>query len=288
MTEPNPQQQEQQQHSVKKEKKKPDGLVIPPPKPKLSKAERRSLQASQRAAKKTSTNWQRNKMAGKNDIDYLCILDFEATCDTGEKPCPQEIIEFPVLLVDAASGEIIDTFHHYIKPDVHPTLSQFCTELTGIEQEIVDQGVSLFEALVGLQEWLDMHNLIPIFQRTIIGTTTEEMTTKKTFVFVTCGDWDLKTCLPAQLDHHQKSVPLHFKRWINLKPAFMNFTGRDSKKKSRPGMTGMLRSFNLDLLGRHHSGIDDCRNIAQICQHMIAHNWRPTMEMLSADDYTTA
>jgi hypothetical protein len=29
-------------------------------------------------------------------------------------------------------------------------------------------------------------------------------------------------------------------------------------------MTGMLRGLGLTLEGRHHSGIDDCRNIANV------------------------
>ncbi len=32
-------------------------------------------------------------------FDYYVILDFEATCDQGKTPKPQEIIEFPSALV---------------------------------------------------------------------------------------------------------------------------------------------------------------------------------------------
>ena len=33
-------------------------------------------------------------------------------------------------------------------------------------------------------------------------------------------------------------------------------------------MASMLRATNLELLGRHHSGIDDTRNIARIAMQM--------------------
>ena len=33
--------------------------------------------------------------------DSFVVLDFEATCDEARPPKPQEIIEFPVVLVDA-------------------------------------------------------------------------------------------------------------------------------------------------------------------------------------------
>jgi len=32
----------------------------------------------------------------------------------------------------------------------------------------------------------------------------------------------------------------------------------------------MLTVCGLELLGRHHSGIDDCNNIARIIQHLVS------------------
>lgn len=45
-----------------------------------------------------------------------------------------EIIEFPTVLIDAASLEVIDEFRVYVRPVRNPTLTPFCTSLTGIEQ----------------------------------------------------------------------------------------------------------------------------------------------------------
>ena len=45
-------------------------------------------------------------------LDYVVILEFKTTCwDKGMEPLPrlQEIIEFPALLVDTCSGEIVLT-----------------------------------------------------------------------------------------------------------------------------------------------------------------------------------
>ena len=41
-------------------------------------------------------------------IDHLIVLDFEATCDDVNPPSPQEIIEFPSVLVDAEAHQIVD------------------------------------------------------------------------------------------------------------------------------------------------------------------------------------
>lgn len=71
----------------------------------------------------------------KSKIHYYCVIDFEATC---EKENPQdykhEIIEFPAVLVDSTTLEVVDIFHYYCKPVLKPKLTEFCQELTGITQ----------------------------------------------------------------------------------------------------------------------------------------------------------
>uniref|UniRef100_A0A7R9ZA75 Exonuclease domain-containing protein n=2 Tax=Pseudictyota dubia TaxID=2749911 RepID=A0A7R9ZA75_9STRA len=210
------------------------------------------------------------------DVDYLCVLDFEATCnDRGPAPRPQEIIEFPTLLVNVRTGNIEGTFHYYIKPDVNPTLSAFCTSLTGITQRMVDHGISLESALALHQSWLDEKGIVPVCSVEKEGSDDKTSKTKEqvrpaTFMYVTCGDWDLKTCLPNQLHYHGMSVPPCFHYWINIKFSFQRVYGKKST-----GMVGMLNQLGLELKGRHHSGIDDCRNIARICAKMLKDGWMP-------------
>ena len=75
----------------------------------------------------------------------------------------------------------------------------------------------------------------------------------QSFAYVTCGDWDLSQCLPRQLRHHGTKPHAALRRWINIKHAFFTVTG-----KKAYGMAGMLKVLNMELEGRHHSGIDDC------------------------------
>ncbi len=67
-------------------------------------------------------------------FDYFLVVDFEATCDWKVQPQPQEIIEFPCMKVNASTLEVDSVFHEYVRPKVHPILTDFCTELTGIVQ----------------------------------------------------------------------------------------------------------------------------------------------------------
>ena len=98
--------------------------------------------------------------------------------------------------------------------------------------------------------------------------------------YLTCGDWDLKTMLPLQLrlsdtqaglDPSTGALAPPFNRWINVKKSFQRFYGLRSAK----GMAGMLQYAHMTLEGRHHSGIDDCKNILRIVQRMRKDGWKP-------------
>ena len=187
-------------------------------------------------------------------FSHLVVLDFEATCDEREPPDPQEIIELPSVLLDGATLEVLDEFETFVRPVHHPTLTSFCTALTSITQADVDAAPPFPAALEAHLAWLRSH-----------GLPTEGDALP--WAFVTCGDWDLRTMLPAQLatagfDH----VPAPHRRWINVKVPFRRWDG----KMRRAGMARMLEALGLELEGRHHRGIDDCRNIAKIVRALVA------------------
>ena len=41
-------------------------------------------------------------------FDYFCVLDFEATCKEGSVIEPQEIIEFPVVVLNADTLQVLN------------------------------------------------------------------------------------------------------------------------------------------------------------------------------------
>jgi hypothetical protein len=65
---------------------------------------------------------------------YLMVLDFEATCNNPVQTSPQEIIEFPTVVVDTVEKRVVGEFRRFVRPVIHPELTRFCTELTGIRQ----------------------------------------------------------------------------------------------------------------------------------------------------------
>ncbi len=183
------------------------------------------------------------------DFDYLLILDFEAQCSNDVKLKVQEIIEFPILVIDVNTKKVLDKyFHYYVKPTQYPLLFDFCKELTGITQDQVDQGKNLTEVLELLDKFLLDNDLL-----------------NKNFIFVTCGDWDLRSCLRSEAKFKNIEYKNYLKRWINLKKVFCDFI----QEERRVDMVEMLKEFNIKLEGRHHSGIDDAKNLAKIVIHLL-------------------
>ncbi len=182
---------------------------------------------------------------------HAVILDFEATCDDARPPRPQEVIEFPSVLLALDSLQIVDEFEAFVRPQHHPRLTEFCRHFTAITQADVDAAAPFGEVFARHQGWLAGHGLDA--ERAVI---------------VTCGDWDLGVMLPVQCPVAEppvESIPPLYRRWHNLKRSYAAVSGTGKA----PGMAGMLTGMDLPLTGHHHRGIDDCRNLAALWRALV-------------------
>lgn len=182
----------------------------------------------------------------KQKFRTIYVIDFEATCNGNQREPlrPQEIIEFPCVRLDTKTFKPLATFHEYVRPVRHPELTHFCTALTGITQEIVDASDEFPAVFDRFQAWLgddDEHDSI----------------------FLTLGDWDFKTMLPAQCQLSDVPLPPRFRQWVNVKRSFQTCQGYFPRS-----MRHMLDDLKIPLVGRHHSGIDDVNNIVSIVQKL--------------------
>lgn len=189
-----------------------------------------------------------NSLAGGNTMlcpfDYILVIDFEATCDEPNPPnFLHEIIEFPVVVVDVQLRRVCMEFHSFVRPMMHPILSPFCKQLTGIRQEEVDTAPTLPEVIRRFEVWFK--NSFPPHARVI---------------FATDGPWDMRDFM---YNHSHKRSGVHFPQlfyqWVDVKQAFANFFHMNRQRIVR-----MLEYLGLPHEGRLHSGIDDSRNIARI------------------------
>ncbi|XP_038182204.1 ERI1 exoribonuclease 2-like isoform X3 [Arvicola amphibius] len=193
----------------------------------------------------------------KQVFDYLIVIDFESTCwKDGKHHRSPEIIEFPAVLLSTATGEIESEFHAYVQPQEHPVLSEFCTELTGIKQVQVDEGVPLKICLSQFCKWI--HKIQQ--QKKIIfapGDSEPSSSEVKLCASATWSDWDLGVCLEYECRRKQLLKPGFLNSWIDLRATYKLFYKRKPK-----GLNGALQEVGIEFSGREHSGLDDSRNTA--------------------------
>jgi ERI1 exoribonuclease 3 len=141
-----------------------------------------------------------------SEYKRLIVLDFEANCIRNGVIRPQEIIEFPCVVYNLetlAFGED-KQFHYYCKTDV--PITEFCTELTGITQQMVNNGIKFTEVMKKHSIWMEQNGF--------------NITNS---IYVTCGDWDFKMALHGHCKYANIKVPGYFKRWCNIKKEFCKF-----------------------------------------------------------------
>ena len=173
------------------------------------------------------------------------VVDLEATCwKGGEQPREDlETIEIGAVLLAAPAGPVAAEFGAFVRPVVHPVLSEFCRQLTSIRQADVD-AADPFPAV--LRRWL-----------TWIG--------PEPFTLCSWGLYDLNQ-LRHDSERHGLTLPPTFERHLNLKKEF----SRVFRVKAY-GMARALEVAGLTLEGTHHRGADDARNIARLATRVLPH-----------------
>ncbi|RFZ93015.1 DNA polymerase III [Mucilaginibacter conchicola] len=176
--------------------------------------------------------------------DEVIIVDLEATCweqDGAYQKRRSEIIEIGICKLDTYTGEISKSKGILVKP-VHSEISRFCTQLTSITPQMVEQdGVSLKEACSMIEATYAPAGL----------------------TWCSYGAYD-KRMLKEQCALFNVRYPLSGNH-INVKELFA-----EAKRLPKPiGMDRALRLLNLPLEGTHHRGVDDARNIAKILYNIL-------------------
>uniref|UniRef100_W5LXK3 ERI1 exoribonuclease 2 n=1 Tax=Lepisosteus oculatus TaxID=7918 RepID=W5LXK3_LEPOC len=210
-----------------------------------------------------SSNGAQRRPGAKQFFSYLVVIDFESTCWRDKNHCSPEIIEFPAVLLNTSNGRIDSEFHTYVQPQEHPTLSEFCTELTGIRQSQVEAGVPLKICLSQFNKWLQTlqqeENIV--FVNDLVRPSDS---VANPCTFVTWSDWDLGVCLQYECKRKQLHRPDALNSWIDLRAMYKSFYNRKPK-----GLTGALQDLGIKFSGREHSGLDDARNTAHLAWRMI-------------------
>ncbi|KAM7492554.1 hypothetical protein LguiA_035475 [Lonicera macranthoides] len=183
-------------------------------------------------------------------LDIFLVLDLEGKV---------EILEFPVLMVDAKTMDVVDFFHRFVRPSEmsEQRINEYIEGKygkIGVDRVWHDTAIPFNEVIQQFEDWMAQHHL---WEKDLNGHLNKA-------AFVTCGNWDLKTKVPQQCQVARMQLPPYFMEWINLKDAYFNFY-----KRRATGMVTMMRELEIPLVGSHHLGIDDTKNITRVLQHML-------------------
>ena len=193
----------------------------------------------------------------------LLVLDLEATCwENRTTPAgePQSVWNMEIIELGCAlatrSGTILESRSFLVRPSRFPDLSRFCTELTGITQDMVDSAPAYPEAIQELNDWL--------------GSPADD------FIWCSWGNYD-RLHLEAESETHKVAPTLMQSPHLNLKRIWRRTTGQ----KRKNGLSHALAFHDLAFEGHLHRGVDDACNMVRLLPFM---DWKLEPELLTYPD----
>lgn len=178
----------------------------------------------------------------------ILITDLETTCcDKGSiTRDSSEIIEFGSVIVELNdTGEVttLDSFQAFVKPVIKPLLTDFCSGLTSILQEDVDNAQTFESVYSDFQDWFSKYDDLH---------------------FASWGDFDSKK-LEKVCKAHSLVFPFDIEECFNLMEIY-------SVKKFGCEKKGLLISNELiangfEFDGFEHRAIDDAKNASLLIKY---------------------
>lgn len=171
-------------------------------------------------------------------MNYI-IFDLEATCwDAYERDDQEsEIIEIGAVKLNQF-GEFRGRFDRFVRPVLNPSLSNFCRQLTTIDQVDVNRANTYPDVVDEFKSWAR------------IG--------EEDYILCSWGGYDrkmlIKDCKLHQLDYDWAN------EHINLKEQYANI----NRLKKGIGLQAACRRENIEFTGTPHRGISDAENLAKI------------------------
>ena len=182
----------------------------------------------------------------------LFVIDVESTCEKDTRIKNQEIIEFGCVVANVLTLEPICMYDIYVKPVINPTLTHFCTELTGITQEFLNEnGLSFRSACKALT-----HLVLP------------------DDIFASWGYFDCNI-LKKNCKMFKCKYPFH--NHVNLKVLSANMMGWN---KGGISVAKALSNLGLEFMGSPHNGLDDALNILRIVKTIQKERSQPIVDKI--------
>ncbi len=170
------------------------------------------------------------------------IVDLECTCWEPKDPTKlSEIIEIGAVKFDLKTLEITDRFQAFIKPVFNPILTEFCTNLTTIQQSDVNSAHGFETEYNRFVKWFGNENKN---------------------LFCSWGYYD-KSAFERDCRAHNLQYKLGKNHW-NVKRFYEELTGRRGA-----GLGKAVRECGLEFEGTQHRALVDSENVARVLQVVL-------------------
>lgn len=171
---------------------------------------------------------------------YVICIDFEATCWSIPRKEDAEIIgnetiynffnendnffsptfqEIGAILLNLTTGDTEDQFHRHVRPTLFPKLSAYCTNLTGITQNLIDRQQPFAKFYDEFMQWLDRikSEKSVLFATPSLRRAADD---KPSITFCSWSSFDLNFFFKKELQRARINVPSCFKTWIDARRIF--------------------------------------------------------------------
>lgn len=186
-----------------------------------------------------------NKIFIINDVESTCFDRDDTAKIVGFR---NEIIEIGAVKCDS-QGNVLSEFDMFLKPKKHPYISKFCTDLTTITQEDIDNAIDAKSGLNQFFEWS-----LGLFHEN-----------KDVVKFVSWGHYDKRQFrddlqlngLDKELmnDNNHFSLKHLHAEWNNLKKPI--------------GLGSACKFEKITFEGTAHRGIDDAKMVTKVFKKYI-------------------
>lgn len=174
---------------------------------------------------------------------YILCVDLEATCsdDGSIERHEMEIIEFGCTVLDLEMN-VVAKFNRFVRPIIHPQLTDFCKSLTTITQEQVDSA----------DDWVTVASEIDDFVKQLDAPA----------IWVSWGGFDERLIARSC---KMKPIPNPMPRmYFDLKR--LEAASRNTKKCL--SMRNVMKHYKLMFPGTLHRACDDAAALAMVLQYI--------------------
>ncbi len=170
-------------------------------------------------------------------MSYI-LLDIEATCwDNPDMQRRQEVIELGAIKLDEYRS-VKGQFESLVRPQIYPRLSRFCTELTGIDQQMVSEAPEFKTVINHFLEWGEVEENTPLI--------------------IAWGDFD-RQIIRQNLEYYDLET-----RWTDQ---YINLRRQYRRKRNGGKTIGLKRALEregFEFEGDHHRALSDVVNMYKL------------------------